>query len=156
MKTVIFLLTVLLGLVGCQTSEPVRDVYAGETRLDAYSGVGVNIEGRLNEDGGLDPAPFVGKFLPNQELRIIGARATTAANGMPKVQFSIANRNDKTQPFQYRFTWMDREGFVVQPDQNPWQTLHLAGREVAEIESVAQANSAKAFRLIIRPLEFKK
>jgi uncharacterized protein YcfL len=142
--------------VGCQTSEPVREVYAGETRIEAFSGVGVNIEGRLNEDGGLDPAPFVGQFLPNQEMTIVGARATTTPNGMPKVQFSIENRKDKTQAFQYRFTWMDRDGFVLMPDQNPWQTLHLAGREVAAIESVAQSDKARAFRLIIRPLDFKK
>lgn len=143
-------------IVGCQTSEPVREVYAGETRIETFSGVGVNIEGRLNEDGGLDPAPFVGQFLPNQEMTIVGARATTTPNGMPKVQFSILNRNDKPQAFQYRFTWMDREGFVVQPDQNPWQALHLAGRETAAFESVAQSAQAKAFRLMIRPLDFKK
>jgi uncharacterized protein YcfL len=153
-----YLLAVLLIslLAGCQTSEPVREVYAGETRIETFSGVGVNIEGRLNEDGGLDPAPFVGQFLPNQEMTIVGARATTTPSGMPKVQFSIENRKDKTQAFQYRFTWMDRDGFVVMPDQNPWQTLHLAGREVAAVESVAQSEKARAFRLIIRPLDFKK
>lgn len=149
--------TVLLStLLGCQTSEPVREVYSGETRIETFSGVGVNIEGRLDEDGRLDPAPFVGQFLPNQEMTIVGARATTTPNGMPKLQFSIENRNDKPQAFQYRFTWMDRDGFVVIPDQNPWQTLHLAGREVAAIESVAQTPAARAFRLIIRPLDFKK
>jgi uncharacterized protein YcfL len=156
MKSYLLSVLTISLLVGCQTSEPVREVYAGETRIETFSGVGVNIEGRLNEMGELDPAPFVGQFLPNQEMTIVGARATTTPNGMPKVQFSIENRKDKTQAFQYRFTWMDRDGFVVMPDQNPWQTLHLAGREVAAVESVAQSPQARAFRLIIRPLDFKK
>jgi uncharacterized protein YcfL len=156
MKSYLLSVLTISLLVGCQTSEPVREVYAGETRIETFSGVGVNIEGRLNEMGELDPAPFVGQFLPNQEMTIVGARATTTPNGMPKVQFSIENRKDKTQAFQYRFTWMDRDGFVVMPDQNPWQTLHLAGREVAAVESVAQSEKARAFRLIIRPLDFKK
>ena len=156
MKIHIFSTVLVSILIGCQTSQPVREVYSGETRIETFSGVGVNIEGRLNEDGSLDPAPFVGQFLPNQEMTIVGARATTTATGMAKLQFSIENRNDRPQAFQYRFTWMDQEGFVVIPDQNPWQTLHLAGREVAAIESVAQTPAARAFRLIIRPLEFKK
>ena len=156
MKIHIFSTVLVSILIGCQTSQPVREVYSGETRIETFSGVGVNIEGRLNEDGSLDPAPFVGQFLPNQEMTIVGARATTIATGMAKLQISIENRNDRPQAFQYRFTWMDQEGFVVIPDQNPWQTLHLAGREVAAIESVAQTPAARAFRLIIRPLEFKK
>ena len=156
MKIHIFSTVLVSILIGCQTSQPVREVYSGETRIETFSGVGVNIEGRLNEDGSLDPAPFVGQFLPNQEMTIVGARATTTATGMAKLQLSIENRNDRPQAFQYRFTWMDQEGFVVIPDQNPWQTLHLAGREVAAIESVAQTPAARAFRLIIRPLEFKK
>lgn len=156
MKTLLTATLVLIFLAGCRSPEPVRDVYAGETRLETFSGVGVNIEGRLDEDGRLDPAPFVGQFLPNQEVTLVGARATTTANGLPKVQFSVESRNDKTSAFRYRFTWMDRDGFVIQPDQNPWQTLHLAGREVAAIESVAYSAEARAFRLIIRPLDFKK
>ncbi|NDV62967.1 YcfL family protein [Puniceicoccales bacterium CK1056] len=146
----------LLTLVGCQTSQPVGEVYDGETRLITYTGVGLNIEGRLNDEGTLDPAPFVGQFLPSQDMKIVGARATSTPNGFPRVQFSIESRRDKTSAVQYRFTWYDREGFVVQQDQNPWQSLHLAGREVADIESIARSNRAKAFRLIIRPLEFKK
>ena len=146
----------LLVLAGCQSSQPTRDVYAGETRLTTYTGVGLNIEGRLNEEGTLDPVPFVGQFLPNQDMKIVGARASSTPNGMPKVQFSIESQKDKTTAVQYRFTWFDREGFVIQPDQNPWQTLHLSGREVADIESVGRSAKARAFRLIIRPLEFKK
>jgi uncharacterized protein YcfL len=156
MKTCLLSLLVLFCLAGCRTTEPVRAPYSGETRIETFSGVGVNIEGRLDENGQLDPVPFVGKFLPNQEMTIVGARAITTANGMPKVQFSIESRKDKTNALQYRFTWLDADGFVVQPDQNPWQTLHLAGREVAEIESVAQSAGARAFRLVIRPLDFKK
>jgi uncharacterized protein YcfL len=156
MKIYSCLLITLFLLVGCQTKAPVRDVYAGETRLVTYTGVGLNIEGRLAEDGSLDPAPFVGQFLPSQEMKIVGARATLTPNGMPRVQFSIESQRDKTSAVQYRFTWFDREGFVIQPDQNPWQTLHLAGREVADVQSIARSERARAFRLIVRPLEFKK
>ena len=156
MKIFAICLIALLVLAGCRSSEPVRPVYAGEARVDTFTGVGVNIEGRLNEDGTLDPVPFVGELLPNQQILIVGARAVTGPNGIPRLQFSIESRRDNPNAFQYRFTWMDRDGFVVQPDQNPWQTLHLAGREVAAIESVAQSSQAKAFRLMIRPLEFKK
>lgn len=156
MKSYTLCLLILIAIAGCRTSEPVREPYSGETRIETFSGVGVNIEGRLDENGQLDPAPFVGQFLPNQEVTIMGARAVTAANGMPKVQFSLESRNARASAFQYRFTWLDADGFVVMPDQNPWQTLHLAGREVAEIESVAQSAEARAFRLLIRPLKFKK
>jgi uncharacterized protein YcfL len=146
----------VLTFTGCRTNEPAREVYAGETRLTTYTGVGLNIEGRLDEDGRLDPAPFIDQFLPSQEMKIVGARATVAPSGFPRVQFMIESRKDKPSAVQYRFTWYDRDGFVIQPDQNPWQTLHLAGREVADIGSSAGSANAKGFRLIIRPLEFKK
>ena len=156
MKIHFCMIIAVMALAGCQTSQPVGEVYDGETRLVTYTGVGLNIEGRLNEEGKLDPAPFVGQFLPNQNMKIVGVRATSTPNGFPRVQFSIESQRDKTSAVQYRFTWFDREGFVIQTDQNPWQSLHLAGREVGDIESIARSNRAEAFRLIIRPLEFKK
>lgn len=146
----------LLVLAGCQTSDPARAPYGGETRLDPYTGVGVNVAGRLNEDLTLDPVPFLGKFLPNQEVRIIGVTAAPNAQALPQVQFSIQSQKDKKQAFQYRFIWMDGDGFVIQPDQSPWQTLHLQGREVGFIGSTARTPSARAFQLMIRPLDFKK
>ncbi len=151
----LFALLVLL-LAGCQTADPPGEPYAGETRLDTFTGVGVNLNGRLTAEGTLDPAPFVGKFLPNQEVRITDVSAAPNARGMPRVQFAIRSQKDKPQAFQYRFTWTDRDGFVIQPDQNPWQTIHLQGREVAYIASTARSERAGAFQLIIRPLEFKK
>ena len=156
MKACILSLILLFSLTGCRTTEPVRAPYAGETRIETFSGVGVNIEGRLDENGQLDPTPFVGQFLPNQEVTIMGVRATVTDSGLPRVQFSMESRKDKTNALQYRFTWFDGDGFVVQPDQHPWQTLHLAGREVAEIGSTAQSPRARSFRLAIRPLNFKK
>ncbi|MGC9452409.1 MAG: DUF1425 domain-containing protein [Oceanipulchritudo sp.] len=157
MKTLALAFLILIALSGCRTTtEPVREPYGGETRLDTYTGVGVNISGRLNEARTLDPAPFVGQFLPNQQMKIVDAVAAPNDNGMVRVQFSIQNRSDKKQAFQYRFTWTDADGFVVQPDQNPWQSVHLAGREVGTIESVARSERAVAFSLMIRPLDFKK
>ena len=156
MKSCIFCLIVLLFLAGCQSTQPVRAPYSGETQIETFSGVGVNIEGRLDENGQLDPAPFVGQFLTNQEMTITCVRATVTESGLPRVQFSLESRKDKTNALQYRFTWFDGDGFVVQPDQHPWQTLHLAGREVAEIGSTAQSPNARSFRLAIRPLNFKK
>jgi uncharacterized protein YcfL len=152
----VFGLLLLFCLAGCQTADPPREPYAGETRLDTFTGVGVNLNGRLTESGTLDPAPFLGKFLPNQEVRITDVTAAPNASGLPRVQFAIQSQKDKPQAFQYRFTWTDQDGFVIQPDQNPWQTIHLQGREVANIGSTARSPSARAFRLIIRPLEFKK
>jgi uncharacterized protein YcfL len=150
------LLLCLLTITGCQSTGPSGQPYAGETRLDTFTGVGVNLNGRLTESGTLDPAPFLGKFLPNQEVRITDVTAAPNASGLPRVQFAIQSQKDKPQAFQYRFTWTDGDGFVIQPDQNPWQTVHLQGREVAYIGSTARSPGARAFRLIIRPLEFKK
>jgi hypothetical protein len=157
MKSIPLLLTALvLTLTACQSPPPPGDPYAGETRLDTFTGVGVNLNGRLTAAGTLDPAPFVGKFLPNQEVRVVDVTAAPAAGGLPRVQFAIQSQEDKPQAFQYRFTWTDDDGFVVQPDQNPWQTIHLQGREVGFIGSTARSPAATAFQLMIRPLEFKK
>lgn len=156
MKIIAPFLILVLAIAGCRTQQPVRETYDGETRITTYTGVGLNIEARLDEDGRLDPAPFIGQFLPSQDMKIAGALATIAASGFPRVQFLVENQRDKPKALQYRFTWFDRDGFAIQPDQNPWQTIHLAGREVGDIESSARSAEAKGFRLIIRPIKFKK
>jgi len=157
MKKVVLLFAVsLVAFAGCQNTQTDRAPYGGETRIDTFTGVGVNISGRLNEDLTLDPAPFVGKFLPNQDVLISAVTAAPNAQGFPQIQFAIQNEKGKGQAFQYRLVWLDAAGFVVQPDQGPWQTLHLEGREVGYIGSTARSPAARSFQLTVRPLEFKK
>jgi uncharacterized protein YcfL len=157
MKILTFVVAVVLVTVaGCRSPQPNREPFAGETQLETHTRVGVNVEGRLNEDLTLDPAPFVGQFLPNQEVRINAVTAGPNAQGLPQLQFSIQSQQDRPQAFQYRFVWLGADGFVQQPDQNPWQTVHLQGREVAFVGSTARSPDARKFQLMIRPLTFKK
>jgi uncharacterized protein YcfL len=157
MKCFVFAVSfVLITVAGCRNPQTSGSPFAGEAQLETHTRVGVNVEGRLNEDLTLDPAPFVGQFLPNQEVRINAVTAASNVQGLPQLQFTIQSQQDRPQAFQYRFVWLNADGFVQQPDQNPWQTVHLQGREVAFIGSTARSPDARSFQLMIRPLEFKK
>jgi len=66
-----------------------------------------------------------------------------------KVQVSLKSKNRDTVPIQYRFDWLDAQGFEINANQ-AWKPFMLYGKETKTIQGVAPDQRAKEFKLKIR------
>jgi uncharacterized protein YcfL len=66
-----------------------------------------------------------------------------------KVQVSLKSKNRDTVPIQYRFDWLDAQGFEINANQ-AWKPFMLYGKETKSIQGVAPDQRAKEFKLKIR------
>ncbi|MCL1039705.1 YcfL family protein [Shewanella submarina] len=62
--------------------------------------------------------------------------------------------NDKTSNLnvQYKFTWYDAEGFVVEDDASAWIPLQLYGEARQQVQGVAPNETVTGFALTVRPV----
>lgn len=69
---------------------------------------------------------------------------------LPRVQATFFNRSHFTKEFEYKITWVDERGFVVDPGSRPWNPVKLSGKEDAPVQATAPNPAAQTFRIAIR------
>jgi len=70
-------------------------------------------------------------------------------NGLLEAMVRLHNNTKSFQDIEYRFTWLDKDGFVVA--QEPWQPLTLNGLETKEVSSIASSPQVVDFKFEFRP-----
>lgn len=70
--------------------------------------------------------------------------------GFPRAQVEIQNKKRYDYRFQYKFTWFDVEGLVIEETANVWKTDVVHGLDSAIIESVCESPRAVKYRVSIR------
>ncbi|MCL1077890.1 YcfL family protein [Parashewanella spongiae] len=63
---------------------------------------------------------------------------------------TLISDSSKDQSLQYRFTWYDLQGFVVDGDSIPWTPIIIHGKQSKQIESVAPNSVAHRFEVYVR------
>jgi uncharacterized protein YcfL len=66
-----------------------------------------------------------------------------------KVQISIRSANRDTFPIQYKFEWLDAQGFEINTNQ-AWKPFIVYGKETKTIQGVAPDQRAQEFKIKIR------
>ncbi len=70
-------------------------------------------------------------------------------NGLLEAMVLVHNKTKRPQDLEYRFIWLDRDGYPVQKE--PWQPLTLNGLETRKITSIAHLPTVTDFKFEIRP-----
>jgi uncharacterized protein YcfL len=84
----------------------------------------------------------------NQNITILD-RKKRLNNGLVEVYVVLSNNTDKAQNIQYRFIWMDEDGFIVYKE--PWQRKYINPKDTIKISSIATDKRVTDFKF-----EFKE
>ncbi|BAF70800.1 YcfL family protein [Nitratiruptor sp. SB155-2] len=73
---------------------------------------------------------------------------TRYTNGLLEAMVQLHNKTKDFQDLEYRFIWLDSDGFVA--EKEPWQPLTLNGLETTQVNSIAHTPNATDFKFEIR------
>lgn len=72
------------------------------------------------------------------------------AGDLMRVQATIENKSRNDASFQYKFKWMDKDGFEVSVGGRPWQPLTITAYESKAVQAVAPNPSATTFQILVQ------
>ena len=72
--------------------------------------------------------------------------------GVLQGQVLVQGRSNKTRSFQYRFSWLDAQGFELEGDKQNWQPITIKSSETRTLSGVAPNTQVRSFRFEIRDL----
>ena len=82
-------------------------------------------------------------------LNVVDTIVGTSGN-LLRVQASIKNDSRFDQTFQYKFKWLDKDGFEVAIDGRPWEPLTITAYETKSVQAVAPNPTAKSFKIMVQ------
>lgn len=86
------------------------------------------------------------------QLQVLGAVTRQNPDGFILAQVEVQNLKKKDYPFQYLFSWFDRNGMEIYPGKRPWQQKVLHGGEIANLQGVSPYPEAVEFKIHFRAL----
>lgn len=66
------------------------------------------------------------------------------------VQATLHHRSFINRDYQYRFKWIDADGFEVTPESSNWRPITLHGHQDWTVEAIAPNPSADKFKIVVR------
>lgn len=72
-----------------------------------------------------------------------------------QVNLSLTSTYKKSLQLQYQFQWFDQDGFVIEADKSPWQSLELHGMQTKTVASLAPTPHVTTFSLYVREVSEK-
>lgn len=75
---------------------------------------------------------------------------TAFVGDLLKAQVSIKNDSGSQLNFQYKFKWLDRNGFEVAIDGRPWQPISITPHESKTVQGVAPNPSVNSFKILVQ------
>lgn len=76
-------------------------------------------------------------------------------NDLLQVNLSLTSTYKKSLQLQYQFQWFDQDGFVIEADKSPWQSLELHGMQTKTVASLAPTPHVTTFSLYVREVSEK-
>jgi uncharacterized protein YcfL len=142
MKENLSLKTLLAALLTCSMTA----MLSGCATTSGYeaSGKVVASEGQTS----LDKSIVVNNRGLASDIELVDMKSAFVGN-LLKVQVSLKSKNRDSVPIQYRFDWLDAQGFEINANQ-AWKPFMLYGKETKSIQGVAPDQRAKEFKLKIR------
>lgn len=67
-----------------------------------------------------------------------------------KAQVTIKNGSRSDLNFQYKFKWLDKDGFEIAIDGRPWEPLSITAYESKSVQAIAPNPTAKSFRILVQ------
>ncbi len=73
--------------------------------------------------------------------------------GVLKANVTLFSDNSDSMKLQYKFSWYDENGMIIERDGEPWKSFDIYGKETKDIVGVAPNVYAKEFKVVIRERE---
>lgn len=67
-----------------------------------------------------------------------------------RVQATITNDSRSSLSFQYKFKWLDKDGFEIAIDGRPWTPLTITPYESKAVQAVAPNPTAQSFKIMVQ------
>lgn len=67
-----------------------------------------------------------------------------------KAQVALKNDSGSQLNFQYKFKWLDKNGFEVAIDGRPWTPISITPHEVKTVQGVAPNPTVNAFKILVQ------
>jgi uncharacterized protein YcfL len=80
----------------------------------------------------------------------IGDITVGSAGDLMRVQASLVNGSRSDLVFEYKFKWLDQDGFEIAIDGRPWTPMEITAYETKNVQGVAPNASAKSFRILVQ------
>lgn len=74
----------------------------------------------------------------------------THAGDVQRAQLVVENHWAFNVEGQYQFRWFDRDGFAIQPQNQPWLPLIINGKSQAQVQAVAPSADAVRYEFWVR------
>jgi uncharacterized protein YcfL len=108
----------------------------------------------------LAPEQEYGKHLQvhNKQLEnrlYISEIKTRKPNDLLQINLSLTSSYKKSQQLQYQFQWFDQDGFIIEADKSPWQSIELHGMQTKTVSSLAPIPQVATFSLYVREVNEK-
>lgn len=71
-------------------------------------------------------------------------------DGVMKANVTLFSDNSDSMKLQYKFSWYDENGMIIERDGEPWKSLNIYGKETKDIVGIAPNIYAKEFKVVIR------
>lgn len=71
-------------------------------------------------------------------------------NGNLEVSVQLTNQTKKSRKFEYKFLWLDPDGFEVSRSRGTWTPMVIDGQESMGVQGTASTPAADSFKLLIR------
>jgi len=82
-------------------------------------------------------------------LQITDLRKTTV-NDLMKVQITALGVMSRNAQFEYRFRWLDKNGFEIKTPLSTWNTVACHAKDTINIMGIAPSGDATSFDLLIK------
>lgn len=85
-------------------------------------------------------------------MSVVGVKSIVVdrSEGLPRVQAMLINHSHFSKSIQYKISWEDSSGFVVNPGSQPWTPVRLHGKEQLPVQSTAPNADAQIFNITVR------
>lgn len=87
--------------------------------------------------------------LLSDSLSIVDTK-TGFVGDLLKAQVSIKNDSGSQLNFQYKFKWLDKNGFEVAIDGRPWQPISITPHESKTVQGVAPNPTVNSFKILVQ------
>lgn len=81
-----------------------------------------------------------------RKVRVLGVNQGSAGN-LLRIQVEVENMTYSPQSFNYEFSWIDQDGFLVTSPAPIWKSMQVNGRERNFLSAIAPNPRVTDFRL---------
>ena len=103
----------------------------------------------VKEDGTTEKILESNSGVLSRNLSIENVKTGFVGN-LLKTQATIRNESRRNFKFQYKMKWLDKDGFEIDIDGEPWTPMTITSYESKTVEGLAPNPTAKSFKILVQ------